>query len=79
MKKFTLWISVVSLMVFSGCSNVTFLKAREGCNRGVGVWAWDICEDIKKPVATTREDIRGDEYIGGSEMGEEELFLEQDS
>lgn len=63
----TLLMGIVSLMVISGCSNITFVKAREGCGRGVGILAWDICENISDPVPTAREKIRGEADVENDE------------
>ena len=57
-------------MVLYGCSNVRFVQPREGCRRGVGPFIWDVCEDIKDPVAKPRLKIKGDENIYSVEQPE---------
>lgn len=53
-------ISIAVMTILTGCSNVRFVETREGCRRGVGIFAWDICEDTDSPVPTPREKIRKD-------------------
>jgi hypothetical protein len=78
MKKCTLWISLISLVVVSGCTNVRFVEPREGCRRGVGVFVWDICEDVNDPVPTPRLKIEGDEDLIGSEEETYQATVEED-
>jgi len=61
MKKLTLGLGVLSLVVMTGCANIHFAEVKDECRKGVFVFVWDVCDDSDNPAPIPRQKIRGDE------------------